>query len=176
MENIEIEVFEHKIENYGMFYFLNNNDFNQISPGYNYIVKTPRIIGALDRRDKNMAVPLYGRFFCLQDKDMIINLSRKSNLYLGEFHSFIGGRLEKSVKLDDYGSISTTYLNYKSRVPTRDNTIIVIYENMLGLTHNERGPAYIKIIGNNRDECYFLNNKELSKQEWEEQMLTKLYW
>lgn len=45
--------------------------------------------------------------------------------------------------------------------------------------HCETGPAYV--VYNTRlinpvEEAYFLNDSELSKQKWEEQVQTKLYW
>lgn len=49
------------------------------------------------------------------------------------------------------------------------------YTNYNQILHNEQGPAVVLQRGIPMEE-YYLYGKTLSKQEWEEQIQTKLYW
>lgn len=66
------------------------------------------------------------------------------------------------------------YIN--SRGMESDEFHLVFYRH--GQKHNESGPAhyYYDLINNKYEETYLLFGEEVSKQEFDQKMLTKLYW
>lgn len=96
---------------------------------------------------------------------MIINYIRDSCLTINyiEIHN------DQGAVHNEYGPARIYHIN--SRI---DNEIWIIN----GVWHNEKGPAYVEYASKGvvSYKSYWLYDKKLTKQQWEDQLVTKLYW
>lgn len=167
MDSIEVDVFKYKGAGRQFINFLNHDQFSLIFDCYKYITK--------DKKHP-VKIDLNGLYYSLKDISFAPNiLNYAVSKYSIMSHCFAGGRLTESVKLDDYGSITTVYganlYSYKSI-----DRKTIGFRDKKGVLHNERGPAYIQISKTHKVEDYYLNGINLEKQDWENQITTKLYW
>lgn len=139
--------------------FIKDDIFNEINENEWYYVENWFINDIVDndRLDTDL------NFICFK-------LSERGNSVKYDYLNFSYGKLIVKQEKTEYGSISLSYSNGK--LYGRE------FRNHFDYFHNEKGPAaiYYEEDGVISGECYRLNGISLSKEEWEEQMLTKLYW
>lgn len=168
-----MEVYLYKTKCVGEYYsyYLEEDVFDNIIPGELYTIGKVFVNGQETPQDQG--VPLGLALYSSYDIDRI----KKISFYNGEDEIsyqrkfFVFGHLSRHKYLTDAGLTVDDDYNYDGFLYEKRFT------NHRGLMHNESGPARIlyKTDGNIYY-FYYLNNKPLSKQAWENQIQTKLYW
>lgn len=156
--------------------FLSDEDFDNIAINkiYGrqdvYWANLKNFDGTFDKSYKEYSA-LQGNFFKLSDLPAIFVNFDEDGLFCTKH--FFSGRMRWEELMIEGGSLIKNYGEHGGA-----GLSAMSYFNYKEELHNERGFAYICYdeFGKVKYGDYYLNDDNLSKEEWEKKMIVKLYW